>query len=409
MYNYHTDTIWTVNAVLLCVVALTSLVILLAAAIKNYLWEKRRRGLLNIKKDVYEFALSRKGASTAACPPFVNNVTPQQFIDIETNRRIDSVFFNDSEQQFLKSCFIKPEDLAKLEEAALRSGNKWRKIEAVLCLGYTQAGSAVDILEKTLLSKDRDVSYFSIISLGHINTVHAARILLDFLKKDPSISSKIVSILENFPGDIADDVLKLSDYHDPLVRYWALTLLSKFTSRGHIRKLEKLTEDMMPEIRAAACVCLGNTGDAEAKPALVRRLKDDSWLVRSRAVHALAKIVGDSALPDVAALINDPSWVVVDAVKAVMTGHIEASMPYIEKFLTGDYEVAKKCSVLALQDSGYMDKILKEAISGKSHAIKLLKDVIRSKFHSGLNAALGSLDPAMREKVLEVIMTTKEA
>jgi len=97
---------------------------------------------------------------------------------------------------------------------------------------------------------------------------------------------------------------------------------------------------------------------------------------------------------------------VLDAVKVVMTDHIEASLPYIEKYLAGDYEVAKKYSVLALQDSGYLDKVLKEAVSGKREAVKLLKGVVKSKFHSGLDAALGALDPAAREKALEVLMKT---
>ncbi len=409
MYNYYIDIIWTVNAVLACVVALTCIVIILTAALNNYLWEKRRQSLLNIKKYIYEFILSHKSSSSAACLSFVNGVTPQQFIDIKTNRRIDAAFFNDSEQQFLKSCFVMPEALAKLEDTALRSGNKWRKIEAILCLGYAQTRSAVDILKKTIRNKDRDVAYFSIISLGQIRTVPAANALLEFLKKDPSNSYKIVSILETFPKDIADDVFKLTDYHDPLVRYWALTLLSKFTSRDHIGKLEKFTEDMVPEIRAAACDCLGNTGSMDAKSALTRCLKDDNWLVKSRAIYALGKIMKDAALPEVAALINDPSWVVLGAVKAVMADHIEASLPYIGKFLAGDYEIAKKYSVLALQDSGHMEKLLKEAISGKTSAVRLMQGVVRSKFHSGLDAALGALDPADREKALEVIMDTEEA
>ena len=409
MYNYHADIIWATNIALIYIVALTCSVILLTAVLKNYLWEKRKRGLISIKKDIYEFALSHKDASAAVCPSFISNVTPQQFIDIRTNRRIDAAFFNESEQELLKHCFINPDELSKLEDTALKSGNKWRKIEAMLCLGYTQARPAIDILKKALLSKDKDVSYFSIISLGQIKTVQVARAFLDFLKKDPSNSYKIVSILKTFPKDIADDVFKLVDYHDPLVRYWALVLLSKFISGDHIRKLEKLTEDMAPEIRAAACDCLGSYGGAEAKPALIKCLKDDSWLVRSRAIHSLGKVMKDAAISEIAALINDPSWMVVDAVKTVMVDQMEASLPYIEKFLSGDYEVAKKYSVLALQDSGYMEKLLREAVSGKSNAIRLLKRVIKSKFHAGLDAVLSSFDPVMRERALEILMKTEEA
>lgn len=408
MYNYHAEIIWAVNIAMLGIVSLTSIVIILAAAIKCYLWEKRRQDLVGIKKSIYEFVLSHKGSSAAVCPSFINEVTPQQFIDIRTNRRIDAAFFNKSEQDVLKHCFIKPEDLARLEEVALRSHNKWRKIEAILCLGYTGIKSAVGILTKTLSNKDKDVSYFSIISLGQIGTVEAARALLEFLKKDPSLSYKIVSVLEGFPKDISGDVFRLTDYHDPVIRYWALTLLAKFPSRDYMKRIEKLTLDMTPEIRAAACSCLGSIGSTEAKPSLIKCLKDDNWLVRSRAVEALGKIMKDAAIPEIISLINDPSWVVLDSVKSVMAEHIESSLSFIDKFLYGNYEIAKKYSVLALQDSGYMDKLLKDAISKKDYAVRILKGVVKSKFHSGLDAALSALDPASREKALEVIMEPKE-
>jgi hypothetical protein len=48
-----------------------------------------------------------------------------------------------------------PGSLAKLEDTALRSGNKWRKIESILCLGYAQTKSAIDILKKPFAVKTK--------------------------------------------------------------------------------------------------------------------------------------------------------------------------------------------------------------------------------------------------------------
>ncbi|MDP3729957.1 MAG: HEAT repeat domain-containing protein [Candidatus Omnitrophota bacterium] len=351
MFDYYSDIIWAVNAALFGTVVVTAIVIVFSAAFKDHIWNRRLAGLLEIKKDVYETVLAGKGHSEAVCQSFFNGITPQQFLDIAMNRNMDTAFFNDSEQQLLRSCFTTSEQIAKLSKAAGNSINKWRGIEAMLCLGYTQVESAIDILRGKLLSKDEDIAYFSMVSLGQIKTVRSAQALLSFLKKYPSSGYRVASILEGFPKEIAEDVIRLTDSRNASIRFRALTILSKFAPKGHIDKLEKLTYDMNAEVRAAACDCLGNIGSDAAKQTLLKRIKDDSWLVKRHAVFALEKIMGDKVLPEVVNLINDASWSVADAIKDVMMDHIEASLPYIEKFVTGKDCVPKKYAIMVLKNS----------------------------------------------------------
>ncbi len=223
---------------------------------------------------------------------------------------------------------------------------------------------------------------------------------------------ELISILlENFPKEISGEVIKLSDYYDPLVKYWALTLLSKLEPFAYIKRVEKLTQDRTAEVRAAACDCLGSIGRKDAAPALLRCMKDDSWLVKSRAILAFGKVMRDAALPEATKFINDASWSVLDAVREVMTDHIEASLPYIERFLAGEDEIAKKYSVMALENSGYLTKLLNAAVSegDNEFAIRLLKGVIRSRARFGLDTAIRHLKPAMRAKALEVLEKLEKA
>lgn len=411
MHNYYPDIVWSINAVLSGVLVLTSVIIIIAVIYRDYVWKTRRRKLLDIKKRVWEAVLSGKKPTEKICYPFAEAITPQQFIDIETNRNIDLAFFNESERQFFKGCFIKEDNISRLENLAMNSKDKWRKVEAILSLGYTHTESAVDILKKLLYDKDTDISYFSIISLGEIKTVRSAKALLDFLKKSPDSGYKIISVLQDFPKEIADEVIRLTEYHDPLVKLMALKLLSKFITAGHIAVLEKLTHDKSDDIRAAACDCLGNIGGEKTKSALTRCLKDDSWLVKSRAVIALGQAIGDAAIPDVISLIDDASWTVFDSVRNVMTSHIEASLPYIKKFLEGTNELAKKNSILALQNSGYIHKLLNKAASGGADdlAMAILKGIVKSGLHVSLDAALAALTQDARVKALELITKIEEA
>lgn len=284
------------------------------------------------------------------------------------------------------------------------------KIEAMLSLGYIKAREAMGVLEEALFSKDKDVVYFAIISLGQIKTVEAARMLLKVLIKDPSNSYKIVSILQDYPAEIVDDIIKLVDYHDPQVRYWIAVLLSKFSPGQYVKKIEMLTQDSSPDVRSAACKCLGAIGSAEAQEALKMCLEDDNWQVRREAILALSKIMKDAVIPRIIRFINDASWSVVDAVKEAMTAHIEASLPYIEKFLAAEDEIPKKYSIYALQDSGYLDKLLAELLSGKpgSMAVNLLKGIVRSKTHYGLDAAIARLAPEEQNKALEMLIEIRK-
>jgi HEAT repeat protein len=411
MYNYHVEIIWSANIALFAVIIATSIAIIASLAYKNYTWRKRRSALHKIKNNVYGTVLAHKAASKAVCEPVVTKLTPEQFIDIETNRVIDAGFFNESEQEFLRGCSLTPDMFSKLEKIATTSRSKWQRIEALLALGYTQADSAADILKNSIRSKDKDITYFSMIALGQIKTAQSAKVLLDYLQKVPSSGYKIVSILENFPKEIADEAIKLTDHYDPLVRFWALALLSKLNLSSHIKQIEKLTQDQDVDVRGAACDCLGSSGDKNASQVLLKSMKDDSWLVRNRAVLAYGRLMGDAAMPEISKLIKDSSWSVADAVRDVMTEHIEASLPYIERFLEGGDEIPKKYSVMALENSGYLAKLLNVAVSDgdKGAAIRILKGVINSRARFGLDAAIGHLKPALRAKAVQVIKNIEEA
>ncbi|MFA5146707.1 MAG: HEAT repeat domain-containing protein [Candidatus Omnitrophota bacterium] len=405
MYDYHADIVWTVNGALFAALILTGAAIFLSALIKDRLWAARRKRLLDIKHDIYEMVLSGRSASPVSPPPFISKVTPQEFIDVETNRARDAVFFNDAEKQFLKSCFMAPEVIAKFERIAMRRGNLWRRIEAIISLGYTRTRPAEDTLGGLLYSKDAYVAYFAMISLGQIKTVRSGRMLLEFLRKGTSNDKKIFSILDGFPPQIADDIVRLTYDGDPRVRFWAAKLLSRFDAKKYADTLERLSRDGTDEVRAAACESLGNAGLRESARALIESLKDPSWLVKRNAVMALEKVMGGEAVPEVIGLIDDASWSVSGAVKDIMTTHVESALPYIEKFLAGKDEIAMRYSVLALEDSGYLARLLRDAASGKAgpRVMHLLEGIMKSGMHSGLEAVLGTFDMDTRSGAIKVL------
>ena len=357
-----------------------------------------------IQKNVHALAISGQKPSGETCPT-AEAKTAQQFLDVAMDR--EQLLFEEPEKRFIKECFARSDKILYIQNIANRSRNKWRRIEAILSLGYAEDTSALEIIKRSLYDKDDDISYFSMLALGLIKNAQSAKILLDYLKKNIFRASKIVSILVTFPAAIVDEIMKLTADADASIRFWSLKLISKFKPERYISQVEQLTKDASSDVRAAACECLGKIGRKEVKNALLKCLKDNQWFVRMQAVRALSSILGDEAMPEVIDLIKDNSLLVKESVKTAMTSHIEATLPFIEKILSGPDELAKKEVIEALDISGYIMKLLNSIISenGKerSDAINLLKWMLRAKSHSGIETALSNFEQNRQNKILEVI------
>ena len=134
--------------------------------------------------------------------------------------------------------------------------------------------------------------------------------------------------------------------------------------------------------------------------------------MRMHAVRALSKVLGKESIPHIIDLIRDNSLYVIDSVKAAMSEHIEESLPFIEKFLYGEDDMAKKASIETLGASGYIAKALRNAISKddreRPRAIHLLEGMIHSRAHFGLETAMADFTPEERGKILKMIENIDE-
>lgn len=315
MYNYHADIVWQINKALLFVSLSLSVIIIIYAWLRNEFMSWRVRNLEAIRQNLRNLALSGKEAIKETCPAIINRASLDQFLSLLKQRQ--GILPKGHEGE-LRVCFADSGKIPELERYARSKRNKWRRIQALISLGYTESKSAIDILKKSLKDKDEDVAYFSMLSLAELRTVAAARILLDYLEKHPASGYKIISLLEKFPPEIIEDVLACTENKDPVVRAWSATLLSKVITAEYLKKAEDLTKDPSPDVRASACESLARIGRKEAKDALLARLKDDFWFVRMHAVRALATILKEESIPYLEKLKEDRSWMVRDAVLNVL-------------------------------------------------------------------------------------------
>jgi len=350
MYNYFVKQVLIIDIFLAGAVAGLAVIIILYILAKNNYAKKRNNKLSGIKKNVYALSLSGAKFSADTCVPLTIDTTSRQFLDITMNR--DGIFFNENEQDILKSCFNDPAKIKRIERTALKAHNKWKKIEAILILSYLNDKNASHIFERSSYSIDEDVRYFSIVALGRMKNERSARILIDLIKKSSFSRRKIVSMLENFPPDIVSiHIMPLLQNKNPEVRFWALKLLSRLDPGKYLSEISKLAKDPSDEVRSAVCECIGNSGMKTGFEKLSESLKDKSWLVRSSAVKAVSELLGDDCIPKIMDLLGDNSLSVLAAVKEVLVVHIDAAMPYIEKIYAGNDRMAKMICVEAVEES----------------------------------------------------------
>lgn len=410
MQNYYPDLTWNIDKALLILLALLALSIIVYIFIQELLFKIRRRNLLNIKNNTYELLLQKKGKSV--CFPGAEELTPRQFIDAVSNRSRWAVFFNEEEQEKIKQCFINQDNMVRIERIARNSRNKWRRIEAMLALGFAGASSAMTLLEKGLFDKDPDISYFSLLALGRIKTDLSLKILLAFLKKNALSRQKAASILEGFPPSAQEQIIRLTDDPDPQLRFWAIKILSRFKPVKYIEKIKALSEDEDTNVRAAACECLGAIGGRQAEEILIRRLEDESWFVRVQAARALSEAMKAGCAQYIARLLSDNSLSVVEAAGGILSKYSEAALPYLENSLTGDDDLARKKATEIMATSGIIDKLVRGLLKREvlvPDQMKLVAALIETGAHYSIESAVLGLGLKERMEMIEKIKNIDEA
>ena len=341
--------IWFLDLLLVAVLSI------LSAIIVSYgLWKKAdvirvSRRLAAIKTRIYEFFLSE--GKTEAMP--VKRFTAGDFLDIVKNRNKDLVFFNQSEQEYFKHCFITHEKILELQRVAEKSPLKWKRIEAILALGYTGAASALGIFEKCLFDRDEDVSYFAMLALGQVKTDLSARILISFLKKNKLKMQKVVSLLENFPPAIGEEITPLTADKDPEIRLWAVQISTRLHAMIRKDAIGILAGDPSELVRAAICEYLAACPPENASGILIRALGDDFWFVRLSASKSLSALLGGGAAEFLTPLLKDNSWNVVENIKDILGRDIQAAKPFLEKMLLENDELARKNASEVLSMAGH--------------------------------------------------------
>ncbi len=213
--------------------------------------------------------------------------------------------------------------------------------------------------------------------------------------------------MENFPDDITEEVIKKIDDPDPIIRSWCVKLLTRFSKKQYFEKIRELTYDVSPEVRAAACECLGEYGNYDARKPLLRCLNDNIWFIRMHAAKSLNKLFGKEYLSEISQLLKTEEWFLRETIKNILLEHFNDALPQIEQFIQSEDETIRRDCVEILENADYIKVIFKNLLHNISTSIvaqlRLLKMIVKTQAHLGIENALNTFSKIETEKILEII------
>jgi|GEM_PF-6507165 len=296
---------------------------------------------------------------------------------------------------------------------AKKAKRKWRRIEAIILLGCLKVEGTEKILEKFLDDKDDDIVYSSMLALRQLGTKEAARILLNLLLQNRFSGYKIVSLLEQFPVEIVDEIFKNIKTANLNARFWLIKLIAKFKPQQYLKDILSLINDSSSDVRAATCECLGYIGQPLAIPALTNCLADEAWVVRMYAIRALDKIYEiNRILPDseiivkIINLLKDEVLFVREAAVNFLGKNFKLAINEIFNIFSPE-EIAKNLSIVGLLvKAGYIKQLLEELLSEdfqtRQKAFQLFKNLIDSGVYFSFAKNLLDFDEERRKKILDI-------
>lgn len=406
MEEYYFSLVRNTDVILLFLSVLLGFTIIIYALINKWFVGARRQRLYHMMSVLQTLAFKDDASLVNGCTRVMRQASFFEFSDIL--KRQSKILPGKFSNQLMK-CITDSGKIPGIEKIAKNSKRKWRRIEAIIMLGYLNSANALGILEQSLYNRDNDIAYFSLVSLGNIRNEESARILLSNINNKAFSSYKIVSLLENFPLNIVELLIKSLEDKDYNLRLWSIRLIARFKPKQYAKRISDFIYDPSADIRAAACECLGEIGADDFKEAMQKCLGDLTWYVRLQAVMALEKIFKAKSVVDIAPLLKDTQWFIKEKVKEIMIKYFSESLVFIERFLLEENQYVKDSCVEIMDGSGFRKKILDDVISEdiktREKAQVWLKTMIKAGAHFGLGGILSEYSPDIRQKILNAIAT----
>lgn len=274
-----------------------------------------------------------------------------------------------------------------MSDAAAHGGRRpWRRISALFALGTLRADGVHALLKDALFGADPEVASAAVVILSRMEDRRAAEILIAGLRASAYSPSRIATQLDQFAIPIDDLLVPLLADPLPYVRYWAVSLLARYSGDKLAEHIAPLADDADASVRKAAIQTLATIRGAQAGSIALRRINDPVPYVRSAAIRALGAVGRATTVPSarhaaarhIAPLLGDSEWEVRLAAKESLVAFGPDIWRAVSPELDATDRFARNGAAEVLQNLGLLDQLVDEVGRGVEPSAEVVSVIERA-------------------------------
>lgn len=286
---------------------------------------------------------------------------------------------------------------------------RWHRTAALRILFRGDHPEVLTLLERAVASADLEVASVALELLGRSADPGAVDVMLAALRQRRFPASQIAVHLEHAPQLFASRLRALLGDPDPEMRFWAATLLGRYTDAdGLEEELAPLADDRDARVRKAAVASLGKVGDHLAAATALRLLRDPESFVRAHAARALGELHRVDLAGDVATLLGDTDWWVRRAAMDALEMIGSEVWPVLVRCLDHHDEFVRNGAAEVFQNLGILDSliIMEAATDNPSPAkIEMLQRITAAGGGRLTDSLIERVGPVVRPRVRRLLET----
>jgi len=280
----------------------------------------------------------------------------------------------------------------------------WRRTASLNVVYNLNLPPTFDLLGRAVQDPATGVASVGLTLLGTSSDPRATALLIDALIRQRHPASRVAVHLEHSPLRPVAAYRELLTNADPVVRFWAATLLAGCPEADGIEHdLAELSDDKDPRVRKAAVQSLSRLGGDVAREVALRLLRDAAPFVRAHAARALGELDSIEAAAPISELLGDSDWWVRNAAKGSLEALGAEVWPVLVRCLEHPDKFVRNGAAEVFQNLGILDSlIVMEAASDDPSGSKI--DLLRriaaaggARMTDSLVERAGSAAPRVRQ------------
>lgn len=279
--------------------------------------------------------------------------------------------------------FLRQSGLIEKRIFEARNLRGWRRRRALVALGRTRAAEGVPALSEGLRDKHQENRHAALRGLGRMGSPEAGIEILDWIAEVGLVVAPlpVQNALINCCRERPQILVPYLQRAGGEVREVLARVMAEVATPSLEDDLIGLSEDELPELRAAAARAMSSAQPYHAVEVLAELSKDSVWFVRLRAVVALGKLHNELATPHIAYALSDANRLVRMRAGEALVGQPGKMEPIFAEVVAMHDRYGLHAYLAALENAGARAKLeeeLQQSKTIKESNRKTLLEVLKS-------------------------------